>query len=193
MVPIDSNFTVCADTLMLPGDLTSVTSCGDPANGTYVIDEVTACAVYTAPSMGGVRDTLCLVVCDDQGFKDTTTLIVTVPLLPDTIPEVVRMDSLLTTCLDTTSLPGDITGAIFCQQPANGEAVYDPITGCVDYQPNPLYTGFDTVCVVLCDSEDFKDTTLITIMVIPPIDTIEVVTPMDSTVITCLDTTYAAG
>ncbi len=94
IVPADSTTTVCVDTTELPGNLTSISSCGGPNSGSLSnADPVNGCIDYTAPNAPGTTDDFCLIVCDDGGFCDTTIVIVTVPLPPATACAIVFITS----------------------------------------------------------------------------------------------------
>jgi len=58
-----------------------------------------------------------------------------------------------------------------CEQPANGTATatVDNGTGevCVTFDPNPGFTGTDSICVIVCDQTNRCDTINIPILVVP--------------------------
>ena len=195
VLPPDSMTVVCADTTMLPGDYATIESCGDPMNGSIVLDDATGCATYTAPSTEGVTDTFCLVVCDDLGFCDTTITIIEIPeTTPDTMLVLLPPDSMTVVCADTTMLPGDYATIESCGDPANGSLILDDATGCATYTAPPTEGIIDTFCLVVCDDLGFCDTT-ITIIEIPQTtpDTMLVVLPPDSMTVVCADTTMLPG
>ncbi|MEZ4954916.1 MAG: gliding motility-associated C-terminal domain-containing protein [Saprospiraceae bacterium] len=55
----------CIDTTGLPGNFVEMTVCGNPANGTIVIDE--ECFIYIPNGGFTGNDEACLQICDDQG------------------------------------------------------------------------------------------------------------------------------
>ncbi len=73
--PIDS---ICIETIELPGNFVSIASCGDPENGTWVINPSDTCVTYIPNDNFIGNDTACIVVCDDLGICDTTIVIITV-------------------------------------------------------------------------------------------------------------------
>ncbi|GAA5225311.1 hypothetical protein GCM10025777_59420 [Membranihabitans marinus] len=158
---------VCVDTTMFPGIVNTMESCGNPINGTLSnINLSTGCVDYT-PTVDYVGfDTACVVVCDNFGICDTTIIAIRVNPLPDTIRVTTPMDSLVTICKDGTMLPGVLTSILSCGNPSNGSlGNLNLITGCVDYTPNPRFTGFDTACVLFCDEFGFCDTSILFIEV----------------------------
>ena len=88
-VPVPGNvFTFCIDTMELPGNVTSVTDICATGNERFVEFTLTAqtvCLKYRGIDIGG-SDTSCVVVCDDLGFCDTTTVIVTT-VAPNELPD----------------------------------------------------------------------------------------------------------
>ena len=180
---------------MLPGDFATVASCGDPTNGSIVIDDATGCATYTAPATEGITDTFCLVVCDDLGFCDTTITVIEVPeTIPDTVLVILPPDSMTVVCADTTMLPGDYATIESCGDPVNGSIELDDATGCATYTGGGVEGITDTFCLVVCDDLGFCDTT-ITIIEVPQTtpDTVFVLLPPDSMTVVCADTTMLPG
>jgi gliding motility-associated-like protein len=77
-----TDITDCVDTTQLPGMVTSISICSQPANGTLTvvtgINGDTTCVTYV-PNAGYVgTDTGCVVICDNQGYCDTTIIVYTV-------------------------------------------------------------------------------------------------------------------
>ena len=180
---------------MLPGDFATVASCGDPTNGSIVIDDATGCATYTAPATEGITDTFCLVVCDDLGFCDTTITVIEVPeTIPDTVLVILPPDSMTVVCADTTMLPGDYATIESCGDPVNGSIELDDATGCATYTGGGVEGITDTFCLVVCDDLGFCDTT-ITIVEVPQTtpDTVFVLLPPDSMTVVCADTSMLPG
>lgn len=71
--------TVCIDTSELPGVVTTVRDIcdGEPRQFVeFTYSERSQCIKYRGLALGGT-DSTCMVVCDDLGFCDTTTVIVT--------------------------------------------------------------------------------------------------------------------
>lgn len=81
-------FTFCIDTLELPGNVVSVTDiCADGSEMfvQFNLTPQTVCLKYSGLAVGGT-DTSCVVICDDLGFCDTTTVIVTT-VAPNEYPD----------------------------------------------------------------------------------------------------------
>ncbi|MEM6316090.1 MAG: Ig-like domain-containing protein [Bacteroidota bacterium] len=213
VIPQDSTGTICAP-ISDPdaGDTFTATSCG-ASNGTETVtvngNEV--CVTYTPNSGFTGTDSVCIIVCDQLGACDTTTVpVVVVPPLPPSVtpePPVVIVtpittpeDSSTTVCtpiLDPNA--GDTFTANLCTgSPENGTANLMVMGNqlCVEYEPNPGFTGDDEVCVIVCDQTGLCDTVEIPITVVPTVEPPTtpqppivvfppVVTPEDSTVTTC--------
>lgn len=81
-------------------------------------------------------------------------------------------------CLDdVVNLPGTIVSASVCDDdPSTVTVAVNQTDDCVILDPNDLFVGEDTVCVVHCDGNAPVncDTTYIVAMVSPPVDTIMV-------------------
>uniref|UniRef100_UPI001F23B184 hypothetical protein n=1 Tax=Membranihabitans marinus TaxID=1227546 RepID=UPI001F23B184 len=194
-VPADSMITSCVDLTMIPGAISSVNSCEDPSLGSIgSIDQVTGCVEYTAPSTPGVRDTFCLVVCDEGGICDTTITIIEVPLPPDTVYYTVPADSMITSCVDLNEIPGSIASVNSCEDPSLGSiGIIDQGTGCVEYTAPSTPGVRDTFCLVVCDEGGICDTTITIIEVPLPPDTVYYTVPADSMVTSCVDLSEIPG
>ncbi|MCP4090688.1 MAG: hypothetical protein GY746_13015, partial [Gammaproteobacteria bacterium] len=114
---------------------------------------------------------------------DSVDVLVVPPI--DTIPVIVPVDSTIIVCPDILTIPNPGTLSI-CD--AGGTDATEIENGvCVDITGATV--GTDTICVVVCDTNypALCDTTIITITITPPIDTIPVIVPVDSTIIVCPD------
>jgi gliding motility-associated-like protein len=128
--------------------------------GTWSIDPLTTCLIYTAGPTKG-NDTLCIVACDTLKQQcNTTTVIITVtgyppvavndttktdPNVPVTIPVLVNDSTFdedpLTLCSNAiVTQPGH--GTLVVNQ--DGTITYTPVTG---------YTGVDSFQYQICDPE----------------------------------------
>jgi hypothetical protein len=162
--------TYCFDTTELAGNIVSIENFCPALSGDEVDfspDGVTLCLEAQSLALG--TDTACIVICDDYGVCDTTTVIVTV--VPDVsnpcanaLPPVANDDTATTlvntpvnieilandslgTCLPVTLTVLDTsTGGI---GPLNGLTVLHP-NQTVEYVPNPDFCGTDTFQYVLC-------------------------------------------
>ena len=185
-IPEGDSVTLCPPAITVVDVFdTVVFNCG-PTNGTPSYDPITRCVKYVPNSSFSGNDTLCFVVCDTNGVCDTTTLIITVDPVTDTVPVTTMEDIPFTLCppvLSGITPRGAMSSAC---GPVHGTITYDTVTGCATYKPDTNYVGFDTVCVVTCDTISGNcDTTVLTITVTPVRDTTPVVIPEDSSFVIC--------
>jgi gliding motility-associated-like protein len=196
---VDTICTTCIDTLCLdnpfgPGSLVTTTLCDGSTSTSGTVIETTilanGCIEYTATGVVG-RDTVCVVQCDAvSGLCDTTIIVVTVPPTPDTIEVTVPTDSVITVCVTLESgFDPATTTYTYCDGSTGtlagtlGTAVLDA-SGCVTYNAGSVSGVEEDICVIACDATTgFCDTTIITITVVPPTDTI-----VDTICTTCIDT-----
>jgi len=172
-VPVPGNvFTYCVDTMELPGNITSVVDiCADGTEEfvEFTLTEQTVCLKYRGLVMGGT-DTSCIVVCDDLGFCDTTTVIVTT-IGPNVFPDQnlffnvlkgnARSTTLDLSAFDTqpTSLTNscpDLSGRFveFAVQPSNFSVQFDGIE-----------VGLERACVDVVDDSGRQQRFNITVRV----------------------------
>src|SRR5690606_11614098 len=76
-IPMDTIVQVCIDTSMLSGPLSSINSCEDPENGSVTYDAATGCIEYTPNSGFTGVVTTCVVICDDNGICDMSSVNIT--------------------------------------------------------------------------------------------------------------------
>ena len=161
--------TVCLDTSFhdLVGNIISVTdlNCSTPAFGTpQIATPIDSCITYTSTSTLG-SDTVCVVICDDQGQCDTTIYVFDIEPSTDTIEVPTEIGVPVEYCLDTLELPGDIVSVTIVTAPLEGTLAVNvgtsgQDTSCVTYITNgPLTT--DTAVVVICDDLGNCDTTVL--------------------------------
>ncbi len=213
--PQDSTVDVCLpifDDNM--GDTFTANLCsGSPINGiaTPIVNGSAVCVTYTPTAGFSGTDDICIIVCDQTGRCDTTSIPVTiVPPVPENIDSLapIVIPTPITTPQDsTTSIctpildanVGDTFTANLCTgSPANGTAT-PTVNGnelCLEYTPNAAFVGDDEICVIVCDNTGLCDTVIIPVQVIPtpqPEDTLQapiavlppIVTPEDSITTTC--------
>ena len=163
---------ICVDTTDLVGDWDGTLGyCVTPTDGTAPILAGLPCVSYT-PLNGFVGlDTMCLTVCDDIPFPNTTCLnttfvIQTLPPL-DTIFIEAPTAGAFDTCLLTTNylqLPGNITSSMLCGFNPDEVAVTIAQDTCLNIDISSTL-GLDTteICIVHCDDADpqFCDTTYV--------------------------------
>ena len=185
-VDMDQVATLCAP-IFDPndGDTFVLSPCvGSPQNGTTNVALVdgNVCVDYT-PNIGYVgTDEFCVIVCDQTNRCDTAVFPITVvpPALPETLadapdaiitPITVAQDSTANVC--STILDGNagesFTASLCNGTPANG-TINITFTGnqyCIEYTPDPGYTGTDDICIDICDSAGDCDNILVPVNVVP--------------------------
>jgi len=186
-IPQDSSGSICTPILdPNPNEVFTANLCiGSPANGsaTPTIDGNSLCVSYQPNSGYTGVDPICIIVCDKDGLCDTVDITVNVIPIPapyDSIqapiivlpPMVTNMDSTATNCgpiIDVNFL--DTHTVTICELPMNGQVFpvvdNDTKTLCLTYDPNPGFTGMDSVCLVLCDQTNLCDTVKVPIIVLP--------------------------
>jgi len=148
-----------------------------PANGTLTLNTDGTYTYEPDPMFTG-NDQFIYSVCDDGSpvACDTATVYLTVlatnypPTVtpnPITIPE----DSTGTVCMPISDPNmGDTFTATICGAD-NGtpSATIDGATLCVTYEPDPGFSGTDSVCVIVCDQTGLCDTTFVPVTVVEPL------------------------
>jgi len=210
-IPEDSTGMICVPvTDPNANDTFTPTLCGaNNGTPTVAMDGNNICIGYTPDAGFAGTDSVCVIVCDQTGRCDSTTIPVTVvaplPPAPDSVapttiitPITVPQDSTTEVCspiLDGN--PGDTFTANLCG--VNNGTATPTVNGnslCINYTPDAGYVGDDAICVVVCDQTGRCDTITIPVTVIP---TLEIPTtpqapiailppavlPEDSTIITC--------
>ena len=160
-VNIGTNQTYCADLTQLLGTLrTSINFCNNPTTHATFDNIINGCIRFTGTTVG--IDTACLRVCDNYGFCDTTTLIVTVENVNNrthTLNDTISIGATRDKCEIT--LPNGNINIFENICPANSgnnvRFTLNPTTHCVNY--TGLTVGTDTACVRACNTEGVCDTT----------------------------------
>jgi len=136
---------------------------------------------------------------NQQGECGDTAIVILVEPMVDTVNVIIPTDSTeVEICLDSSELPGNPTTINVCNNPDNGTVTIDNAT-CVTYEPNAGFFGEDEFCVVICDDSlapgPFCDTTIITVITPPTIDSIGpiIVDPVDTTVVCLTDVLQFPG
>ena len=167
--------TYCIDTTELLGNVLSISNACPTQSGSIVGFEIvdsTYCVNYEGLNPG--ENTACIVVCDDLGLCDTTTIIITVLAdtlaLPDAITDVdtTMMDQMVVTnLLGNDAINGVFDTMYILTQPTNGTVVING-DGTATYTPDEGYcnpTIPDSYDYVLCNTSGC-DSTLVTILVL---------------------------
>ena len=149
-IPEGGTDTYCIDTTELLGNIVSISNdCPNQSGNMVAFDIVdsTYCVNYLGLSPG--ENTACIVICDDLGMCDTTTIIVTVLVdtiaLPDVLPDVDTTligQSVVTNLLANDTING-IFDTLYILNPPNYGTVVLNLDGTATYTPNEGY----------CDSE----------------------------------------
>ena len=178
-LPEDSTITFCPTVNDIDnGDVLTVSLCGGPNNGNASI--AANCITYTPTSNYNGQDTLCVIVCDQTGACDTVIVPITVtpmndaPIAVNDSVNVNENDSVLIVVLiNDSDIDGqlDSSSVTIIGGPFNGTATVDPITGVVNYVPNPNFNGVDSFTYVICDNgtplPSQCDTAVVYINIIP--------------------------
>ena len=187
LVPEDSFITFCP-TVSDPdlGDMLTVSLCSTPSNGTATSNDT--CITYTPdPNFNG-PDSVCVMVCDQNGLCDSVMVPITVdpvndpPVAVDDTDTTPENTAVTTTVLANDSDPSDPLGNIdpstvgIISTPANGTVTINP-GGTITYTPNANFSGTDSYEYVVCDDghplPSLCDTGLVTITVVaandPPV------------------------
>jgi len=151
------------------GDVQTITSLGDPLNGTVQI--VGGKVVYT-PNDGFVgNDVFTYTVTDANGATDTATVSVSVTAKPvnttDAVSDVSMTDAGTPVTIDVLANDTDPEGhtqtITSTNQPLNGTAAI--VNGQIVYTPNAGFAGVDTFIYTITDSEGATDTTHVNVTV----------------------------
>ena len=183
----DSSVSLCTPIMdQNVGDTFTATFCSaTPANGiaTATITGNILCLDYT-PGLGYTgSDDLCINVCDQTGRCDVINVpvsIVGTPEIADSLstpilvmPPLVTNEDINGTACGTIidANVADVHTVSICGQPTNGTAVATVDNAlnslCVDFDPNPHFSGSDSVCVTICDQGALCYTLVVPIEVIP--------------------------
>ncbi|HHB80121.1 MAG TPA: T9SS type B sorting domain-containing protein, partial [Saprospiraceae bacterium] len=135
------------------------------------------------------RDTLCIQVCDNQGACAMTYIYVDILPRMDTMETFVTLTTTDTFCLDTTLFAGDIaTVENLC--PGLSGSIIDAqilgLTGCVEV--TGMNIGVDTICLAVCDSYNYCDTTVLLVESdVPKPDTMDIEMVIYGDTVVCVD------
>lgn len=168
---VNENLTWCPDINDFPGNIVSISNICPTNSGDYVMftpNTFTNCIDYTGFDIG--CDTACVMVADDMGNFDTTSLIVCVlPPSPEVIFDTIFLGNSEIFCVDDSELAGNIISIDnFCDTLSGNSVDFqiNAITLCLDGQSVDL--GTDTACVEICDDFGTCDTTTFIITVLDP-------------------------
>jgi Bacterial Ig domain len=179
----DTTITFCG-TIADPdiNDTHNVTPCGvqhgtvtaTVNNGTHQL-----CITYRPTLNYNGADTICLMVCDNGTPSKCDTIKIPLNVTPKNDAPVVSdvvintpEDSLKTYCLPITDPEtSDNHTVTVCGAATQGTAVGTVNNAthelCVQYTPNPAFTGRDSVCYIVCDNQGGCDTVKVVFNVTP--------------------------
>ena len=153
-----STLTYCIDTLQLPGIVTSVVDiCADGTEEyvSFILTEETVCLKYRGLVSGGV-DTSCIVVCDNLGFCDTTTVIVTT-IEPNEYPDQnlefwIEVGTASSTVLNTSAFTAPLAGITNdCPQLSGTFVLFRPQVSNYSVDFTGLMPGTERGCIEVTD------------------------------------------
>jgi gliding motility-associated-like protein len=184
--PEDTPITVCIPFTDVDVNDTHTPSIGcGSGNGTITsgptVTGNTVCLTYLPNTNYNGRDSICVVICDNNGLCDTGVVYINIPPVndPPAIPDTTVTtpeDTPITVCIPFTDVDVNDTHtpSIGCGS-GNGTITSGPtVTGntvCLTYLPNTNYNGRDSICVIICDNNGLCDTGVVHIIVVPNIDT----------------------
>ncbi|MBK8566254.1 MAG: gliding motility-associated C-terminal domain-containing protein [Saprospiraceae bacterium] len=161
--------TICFDGVELSGSIvTLVNSCID---GQFVDYQILndSCMVVAGNLVG--QESACMVVCDANGFCDTTILEINVSHpFANGILDTVTVTQSKQFCFNAAefNLDGPIASIEnICPNSSGTSVVFsiDTVNNCISY--NGLSVGFDTACIELCDNFGNCDTIEYMVEVVP--------------------------
>ena len=187
---INTAQTLCPDLTVFANPIAQITNISTQPLyfGTINLNTTTGCIEYTNTGIMG-NDTITVAICDDLGFCDTTAMIFTSNTLADTIVFNVSATTEGTYCPDLSVFATNIDQVIDlnCSALSNGAVNnINTANGCIRYQAGN-WVGTDSVCIVVCDTRGFCDTTVVVFNIVPSPDTVIIdLLPGAAPVDTCL-------
>ena len=194
ILPEDSTIRICSNIIDPDlGDTFTATLCRQPQHGIaqlLSIVENQVCVTYLPTFNYNGKDTICLIVCDNNGLCDTAKIPLSITPVNDkpTVtrnPVIAVEDSLVAFCqtiIDPDA--GDTFTASLLAPPVNGSVSTPIINGnqvCMTYMPNINFFGQDTVCFLVCDQTGLCDTVKIAVTVTPVPDPPRIVKNLPTT------------
>jgi len=152
-----------------------------PTNGTISgFDQDTGDLLYMPDENYNGPDSFTFEVCDPHP-NECGTATVTIDVLPIDDPPVANDDTTTVSEDGTVAIevPNndsdpdgnlDLTSVAVLASPANGTVTVDPVTGEIDYEPDPNFNGTDTLTYQICDTDGVCDTATVTVDVLPVAD-----------------------
>jgi hypothetical protein len=159
------------------GDVLSISSFSQGANGTVTIDSVTGNPVYTPTSGFTGIDTFTYSVSDGNGGTDTATVTVNVngivsgdingvPVAgDDTVSTNVDVPVTVNVRSNDRDPDGDALTVRSVTQGESGSVTIDSVSGNPVYTPNPGFNGSDTFTYIIDDGNGGTDSATVTVRV----------------------------
>ena len=180
-----------------------------PVNGVVSnYNDSTLCFTYTPNTDYIGQDTMSIIVCDGNGGSDTVLVVINTteviddnPIVEDTIYVSVIENTPLVVCIPANIATADSLGICNIDpMPVNGVVSnYNDSTLCFTYSPNTNFVGQDTLIVVVCNSSGVTNLVTVFINVKPTVDpnpntivvldTLNITTPQDESIVICIDAT----
>lgn len=160
----------------------SVSIVSGPSNGSAVVDPLSGEITYTPDPDYFGTDQLIYEVCDDGSPlpSECSQAILFIDVLSDNDAPIANGDILVipedgSGTADVASNDTDVEGGLdptsvsVSSGPSNGSFTIDPISGEINYSPDPNFNGFDTIIYQICDAGTpvLCDTALLVIEVTP--------------------------
>ncbi|GAB4256705.1 MAG: hypothetical protein Kow0027_23900 [Saprospiraceae bacterium] len=169
-------YSTCMDLSQMTGAITQFYNACPDSSGEFVhfyLDSANYCVKYQGLKCGGTEEA-CIVICDENGFCDTTILEVTTDFslcmrLSQKLTDTMFINFTETLCIDTLQLPGIIESVTNICPDDSGTHVafeYDELTHCVTY--TGLAPGTDNACYLLVDEFGNRDTVRVCVTVRNP-------------------------
>lgn len=165
---------ICLNITDPDGDPTAIENIlTNPINGGVMVDN-DSCLTYTPNANFTGTDIIEAQVCDDMGNCTNVEITIGVTEPNNNPPIISSEDTTVTTdfnepivvCLIAADPEGsDLTTFIVAD--FNGDAGATGDSTCVEYMPNPNFSGLDSIVVAICDESIVCDTTTIFINVLP--------------------------
>jgi gliding motility-associated-like protein len=178
--PQDSTITFCLEITDTENDLPYTISninCEDLGAVSAVITGNEICITYVpTPGVSGI-DTLCVTICDAAGSCETYNPVVIIVPDVNTPPHVndttvtIQQDSTVIICMDIIDAEGNspYSATVGCEDNGTVTWIINGNQLCVTFTPNAGFTGTDSLCVIICDAAGACDSSVIVVIVIPPV------------------------
>ncbi|HLP96314.1 MAG TPA: cadherin-like domain-containing protein [Saprospiraceae bacterium] len=162
--PEDTPVNICANISDVDDNSFTTTLLCAPAHGT--VSGLTNpsgsqyCLTYSPAAHYNGQDSLCILVCDGTGACDTSRVSITVtpvadpPVALNNTVNTLESQSVIVPVLNNDNDPDgdlDTSSVAVLVPPANGTATPNPVTGVIEYLPDPNFFGADTFQYTVCD------------------------------------------